>query len=140
MAAPVAHTINGIPTVITPTAAMVRVFEASLCAVACSMPSHQGGGTLGHVGALMPGPQFLAITGAAAWVDSIPPVQLLVIPAGTNAALTSVMLRQHTTDLEEFSQFVTNMNTLWSLFMDNIDNTLIGHLCDRLLNFASVHP
>jgi len=50
----------------------------------------------------MPGPQFLAIAGAAAWVDPIPPVQPLVIPVATSAAITSAMLCQHTTDLEEF--------------------------------------
>jgi len=140
MAAPVAHTIAGIPPGATPTAAQVQDFEASYYAVARSMPSHRGGGILGHVGAVMPGPQFLAITGTAAWVDPVRPVQPLVIPAGTNAAITSVMLCQHTTDLEEFIQFATNINTLRSLFLDNIDNTLIGHLRDRLLNFASVHP
>jgi len=66
--------------------------------------------------------------------DPVPPAQPLVIPNNTSAALTSVMLRQHTADLEEFTQFVTNMNTLRSLFLDNIYNTLIGHLRDRLLN------
>jgi len=32
------------------------------------------------------------------------------------------------------------MNTLWFVFLDTIDNTLTGHLRDRLLNFAGVHP
>jgi len=32
------------------------------------------------------------------------------------------------------------MKTLRSIFLDNIDNTLIGHLSDCLLNFAGVHP
>jgi len=71
------------------------------------MPSHRGGGILGHVGAVMPASQFLAIAKTLAWIDPVPPVQPLVIPPNTSAALTSVMLCQHTTDLEEFSQFVT---------------------------------
>jgi len=140
MAAPVAHTIAGIATGANPNAAQVQAFEASFYAAAHSMPSHRGGGILGHVGAVMPAAQFQAITGTAPWVDPVPPVQPLVIPPQTSAAITSVMLHQHTTNLEEFSLFVTNMNTLQSIFLDNIDNTLIGHLRDRLLNFASVHP
>jgi len=138
MAALVAHTITGIPTGITPTATMIQALEASLYALARSMPSHRGGGILGHVGTLIPGPQFLAIPGTLAWVDPIQPVQPFVIPAGTNASITSVMLCQHTTDMEEFSQFVAHINTIRSLILDN--NTLIGHLRDRTLNFLSVHP
>jgi len=88
----------------------------------------------------MPAAQHLAIPNTVAWVDPVPPVQPLVIPANTSAALTAVMVRQHTADLEEFSTFVATMNTLRSLVLDNIDNVLIGHLRDRLLNFASVHP
>jgi len=88
----------------------------------------------------MPAAQYLAMANTLAWVDPVPPVQPLVIPAGTNAAITAVMVRQHTADSEEFTQFITNMNTLWSLVLDNIDNTLIGHLRDCMLNFASVHP
>jgi len=41
MAAPLAHTITGIPTGATPTAAQVRTFEVSYYAVACSMPSQE---------------------------------------------------------------------------------------------------
>jgi len=140
MAATVAHTIAGIAPGHRPTAAKVQAFEASFYAAARSMPSHRGGGILGHVGSVMPTAQHLAIANTAAWIDPVPPVQPLVIPPQTSAAITPVMLRQHTTELEEFSQFVTNMNTLWSIFLDNIDNTLIGHLRDRLLNFAGVHP
>jgi len=40
MAAPVAHTINGIPDGTPSTAAVIRALEASLYAVAHSMPSH----------------------------------------------------------------------------------------------------
>jgi len=140
MAATVAHTFSSIAPGHRPTAAEVRAFEASWYAAARSMPSHQGGGILGHVGSVMPAAQYLAIPNTVAWIDPVPPVQPLVIPNNTSAALTSVMLRQHTADLDEFSQFVTNMNTFWSLFLDNIDNVLIGHLRDRLLNFAGVHP
>jgi len=72
MAAPVAHTITGIPPGATPTAAQVQAFETSFYAAACFMPSHRGGGILGHVGAVMPAAQFQAIAGAAAWVDLVP--------------------------------------------------------------------
>jgi len=124
-----------------PTAAEVRAFEASWHAAARSVPSHRGGGILGHVGMVMPTAQHrLAIPNTVAWIDPVPPVQPLVIPNNTSAVLTSVMVRQHTADLEEFSKFVANMNTLRSLFLDNIDNVLIGHLRDRLLIFAGVHP
>jgi len=145
MAAAVTHTIAGIAPGHRPTAAKVRAFEASWHAAARSMPSHRGGshrggGILGYVGSVMPATQYLAIPNTVAWIDPAPPVQPLVIPNNTSAALTSVMLHQHTTDLEELSQFVINMNTLRSLFLDNIDNVLIGHLRDRLLNFVGVHP
>jgi len=141
MAAPVAHTIDSVPDGITPTAAMVRALKASLYAVACSMPSYQGGGILGLVGAIMTGPQLLVIPGTLAWVDLIQPVQPLVIPVGTTvAAITSVMICQQTTDMEEFSRFVANIYIIRSLILDNVDNTLIGHLRDQTLNFAGVHP
>jgi len=133
MAATVAHTIAGIAPGHRPTAAEVRAFEASIYAAACSYPAHRGGGILGHVGAVMPALQFQAITGTAAWVDPVPPVQPLVIPPQTRAALTSVMLRQHTADLQEFSTFVATMNTIRSLILNNIDHTLLGYLRDRLL-------
>jgi len=140
MAAVVTHTIAGIPSGATPTAAQVHAFTASFYAAARSQNSHRGGGLLGHVGAVMPAAQYQGLPNTVAWVDPVPPVQPLVIPAGTNAAITAVLVCQHTADLEEFTQLITNMNTLWSLFLDNIDNTLIGHLRDRVLNFASVHP
>jgi len=122
MAAAVTHTISSIAPGHRPTAAEVRPFEASWYAAARSMPSHRGGGILGHVGSVMSAAQYLAIPNTVGWIDLVPPAQPLVIPNNTSAALTSVMLRQHTADLEEFSQFVTNMNTLRSLFLDNIDN------------------
>jgi len=140
MTATVTHTIAGIAPGHRPTAAEVRAFEASIYAALRSYPSHRGGGILGHVGSVMPAAQYNAIPNTVAWVDPVPPVQPLVIPTNTSAALTAVMVRQHTTDLEEFSTFVATMNTIWSLVLDNIDNVLIGHLRDRLLNFASVHP
>jgi len=140
MAAAVTHTVSSIAPGHRPTAAEVRAFEASVYAAAHSYPSHRGGGILGHVGSVMPAVQYLAIPNTVAWIKLVPPVQPLVIPANTTAALTAVMVRQHNADLEEFSTFVATMNTLWSLVLDNIDNVLIGHLRDRLLNFAGVHP
>jgi len=140
MAAVVAHTVAAIPSGATPTAAQTKAFVASIYAAARSQNSHRGGGLLGHVGAVMPAALYQAMANTLPWVDPVPPVQPLVIPAGTNAAVTAVMVRQHTADLEEFSQYITNMNILRSLVLDNIDNTLIGHLRDPMLNFASVHP
>jgi len=57
MAATVAHTIGGITPGHRPTTAEVRAFEASWYEAASSMPSHLGGGILGHVGAVMPAAQ-----------------------------------------------------------------------------------
>jgi len=107
MAAVVTHTIAAIPSGATPTAAQTNAFAASIYAAARSVTSHRRGGLLGHVGAVMPAAQYLAMANTLAWVDPVPPVQPLVIPAGTNAALTAVMVRQHTADLEEFSQYIT---------------------------------
>jgi len=80
MAATVAHTIAGIAPGHRPTAAEVQAFEASFYAAACSMPSHQGGGILGHVGFVMPATQQQTIANTAAWINPVPPVQPLVIP------------------------------------------------------------
>jgi len=60
MAALVAHTIAGIPDGTPPTVPMIKGLEADLYAVARSMPSTQGGGMLGTVGAIMPSAQYLA--------------------------------------------------------------------------------
>jgi len=92
MAAAVAHTIASIAPGHRPTAAEVLAFEASFYAAARSMPSHRGGGILGHVGSVMPAAQHQAIANTVAWIDPVPPVQPLVIPPNTTAALTSVML------------------------------------------------
>ena len=140
MAAAVTHTVSSIAPGHRPTAAEVQAFVASFYAAARSYPSHRGGGILGHVGSVMPAPQYLALPNTVAWIDPVPPVQPLVIPANTSAALTAVLVCQHNADLEEFSTFVATMNTLRSLVLDNIDNVLFGHLRDRLLNFAGVHP
>jgi len=140
MAAAVTHTISSIAPGHRPTAAEVRAFEASVYAAARSYPSHRGGGILGHVCSVMPAAQYQAIPNTVAWIDPVPPAQPLVIPNNTSAALTAAMVRQHTADLEEFSTFVATMNTLRSLVLDNMDNVFLGHLRDRLLNFAGVHP
>jgi len=77
MAATVAHTIAGIAPGHRPTAAEVRAFEAPIYAAACSMPSHRGGGILGHVGSVMPAAQYLAIARCYAgpyssWLNKTP--------------------------------------------------------------------
>jgi len=120
-------------------ATMIRAVEACIYAVGCTMPSNRRGGTLGYVGSIMSRPQLLLQPGTAAQVDPLQPVQHLVIPNGTTPAAISVLLHRHTTDVEEFNQFIANMNIFLALLVDKVDNTLLGHLRNRTLNLSNVH-
>jgi len=51
-----------------------------------------------------------------------------------------MLLCQHTTDVEEFAQFIADMNILRALLVDKVDNTLFGHLRNQTLNFSNVPP
>jgi len=42
--------------------------------------------------------------------------------------------------MEEFSQFVANINIFLALLLDKVDSNLFGHLSNRTLNFSNVHP
>ena len=137
----VAHAIITIPEGSIPTASQMNTLAANMYSAARSMTSNRGGGILGHVGAIMPPAEYNARPGTVPWIDPVDPGHQPVMPVpAPTAAATSVILRQFDADVREFSGFITNLNVFRALLVDNVDNTLFGHLHDPLLGYSNVHP
>ena len=94
---------NAFPTTITPITgepnyALLKNLKDQLKANAASIPTTLGGGNHGYLGLIL-SPSSYATIATTPFQEPNYPGQHPTIPAGTNAAATSAIIRHHTEDL-----------------------------------------
>ena len=96
---------NAFPTQLTPivgepTYATLKTLKDQLKANAASVPTTLGGGNHGYLGLIL-SPATYATISPTAFIKPAYPGQHPAIPAGTNAANTSAIIRRHTEDTRQ---------------------------------------
>ena len=89
------------PIVGEPTYQTLKELKDQLKANAASIPTTLGGGNHGYLGLIL-SPAAYATISPTAFVEPAYPGQHPAIPAGTNAANTSTIIRRHTEDTRQW--------------------------------------
>ena len=132
---------NAFPTPITkitgePNYEGLKNLKDQLKANAASIPTTLGGGTHGYLGLIL-SPAAYATIAATQFIEPIYPGQHPNIPAGTNAANTSTIVRRHTEDLRQWREF-KNVNTvLKNQLLSALDDIYIRALKDCHVSYTN---
>ena len=105
---------NAFPTPITkitgePNYESLKNLKDQLKANAASIPTTLGGGNHGYLSLILSSAAYTTIA-ANQFIEPVYPGQHPNVPAGTNAANTSTIVRHHTEDLHQWRKF-KNVNT-----------------------------
>ena len=101
--------MNAFPTQLTPivgepTYATLKTLKDQLKANAASVPTTLGGGNHGYLGLILSPATYTTIS-PTAFIEPVYPRQHPAIPAGTNVANTSAIIRRHTEDTRQWREF-----------------------------------
>ena len=132
---------NAFPTPITkitgkPNYEGLKHLKDQLKANAASIPTTLGGGTHGYLGLIL-SPAAYATIAATQFIEPGYPGQHPNVPAGTNAANISTIVRRHTEDLRQWREF-KNVNTaLKNQLLSAIDDIYIRALKHRHVGYMN---
>ena len=132
---------NAFPTPITkimgkPNYESLKNLKDQLKANAASIPTTLGGGNHGYLGLILSPAAYATIT-ANQFIKPVYPRQLPYVPAGTNAANTSTIVRRHTEDLRQWREF-KNVNTvLKNQLLSALDDIYVRALKDRHVRYMN---
>ena len=114
----------------------LKNLKDQLKANAASIPTTLGGGNHGYLGLIL-SPAAYATIAANQFIEPIYPGQHPNVPAGTNAANTSTIVRRHTEDLCQWREF-KNVNTaLKNQLLSALDDIYVCALKDRHVGYMN---
>ena len=132
---------NAFPTTITPITgepnyASLKNLKDQLKANAASIPTTLGGGNHGYLGLILSPSSYMTIT-TTPFQEPNYPGQHPTIPAGTNPATTSAIIRCHTEDLQQWHECKNVITALKNQLLSAIDNIYVHALKDRHVGYMN---
>jgi hypothetical protein len=125
------------PIIGTPTYESIAELNFQLNANAASVQSNLGDGQLGLL-ALTVLPAVYNTLSATIFVHPTNSGTIPTIPPGATAAATSAGIRQHTTDLAIFKEYLTTDNALKQQVIASVNSMYLRTLSHRITGFANV--
>ena len=124
------------PIVGEPTYQTLKELKDQLKANAASIPTTLGGGNHGNLGLILSPAAYTTIS-PTAFVEPAYPGQHPAIPAGTNAANTSAIIRRHTEDTRQWREF-KNVSTAPKIqLLSAVDDIYVRALRDRHVGYMN---
>ena len=125
---------NAFPTTITPITgkpnyASLKNLKDQLKANAASIPTTLGGSNHSYLGLIL-SPSSYATIATTSFQEPNYPGQHPTIPAGTNAATISAIIRHHTEDLQQWRECKNVITALKNQLLSAIDNIYVRALKD----------
>ena len=132
---------NAFPTQLTPimgepTYATLKTLKDHLKANATSVPTTLGGGNHGYLGLILSPATYTTIS-PTAFIEPVNPGQHPAIPAGTNAANTSAIIRRHTEDTRQWREFKTVSTALKNQLLSAVEDIYVRALRDRHVGYMN---
>ena len=132
---------NAFPNQLTPIAGeptyqTLKALKDQLKANAASIPTTLGGGNHGYLGLIL-SPAAYATISPTAFVEPAYPGQHPTIPAGTNAANTSTIIRQHTEDTRQWREFKNVSTALKNQLLRAVDDIYVRALRDQHVGYMN---
>ena len=124
------------PIVDEPTYETLKELKDQLKANATSIPTTLGGGNHGYLGLIL-SPAAYATISPTAFVEPAYPGQHPTIPAGTNAANTSAIIRHHTEDTRQWREFKNVSTALKNQLLSAVDDIYVRALRDRHVGYMN---
>jgi len=125
--------IDGLPTIITLTKLRSEVYENAM-----AVPSEAGGGLYGHLGAVMPAAEYIALQGAVAYVVAAHPGIQAPVAAQATAIQITQANRQHDKAVERFALHNSVEVALKQQILAAVDDRYVSTLQDNVLRYARV--
>ena len=128
---------NHIPPIVgEPTYQTLKELKDQLKANATSIPTTLGGGNHGYLGLIL-SPAAYATISPTAFVEPAYPGQHPAIPAGTNAATTSAIIRRHTEDTQQWREFKNVSTALKNQLLGAVDDIYARAMRDRHVGYMN---
>ena len=132
---------NAFPTQLTPidgepTYATLKTLKYQLKANAASVPTTLGSGNHGYLGLIL-SPATYATISPTAFIEPAYPGQHPAIPAGTNAANTSAIIRCHTEDTRQWHEFEKVSTALKNQLLSAVKDIYVRALRDRHVGYMN---
>ena len=128
---------NHIPPIVgEPTYQTLKELKDQLKANAASIPTTLGGGNHGYLGLIL-SPAAYATISPTAFVEPAYPGQHPAIPAGTNAATTSAIIRRHTEDTRQWREFKNVSTALKNQLLGAVDDIYVRAMRDRHVGYMN---
>ena len=124
------------PIVGEPTYQTLKELKNQLKANAASIPTTLGGGHHGYLGLIL-SPAAYATISPTAFTEPAYPGQHPTIPAGTNAATTSAIIRRHTEDTRQWREFKNVSTALKNQLLSAVDDIYVRALRDRHVGYMN---
>ena len=119
-----------------PTYQTLKELKDQLKANAASIPTTLGGGHHGYLGLIL-SPAAYATISPTAFAEPAYPGQHPTIPAGTNAANTSAIIRRHTEDTRQWREFKNVSTALKNQLLSAVDDIYVRALRDRHVGYMN---
>ena len=119
-----------------PTYQTLKELKDQLKANAASIPTTLGGGNHGYLSLIL-SPAAYATISPTAFVEPAYPGQHPAIPAGTNAANTSAIIRRHTEDTRQWREFKNVSTALKNQLLSAVDDIYVRALRDRHVGYMN---
>ena len=132
---------NAFPTQLTPsvgepTYATLKTPKDQLKANTASIPTTLGGGNHGYIGLILSPATYTTIS-PTAFIKPVYPGQHPAIPAGTNAANTSAIIRRHTEDTQQWREFKNVSTALKNQLLSAVEDIYVRALRDRHVGYMN---
>ena len=114
----------------------LKNLKDQLKANAASIPTTLGGGTHGYLGLILSPAAYTTIA-ANQFIEPVYPRQHPNVPAGTNAANTSTIVRRHTKDLRQWREFKNVNTTLKNQLVSTLDDIYVRALKDHHVGYMN---
>ena len=119
-----------------PTYQTLKELKDQLKANAASIPTTLGSGHHGYLGLIL-SPAAYATISPTAFAEPAYPGQHPTIPAGTNAANTSAIIRRHTEDTRQWREFKNVSTALKNQLLSAVDDIYVHALRDRHVGYMN---
>ena len=128
---------NHLPPIVgEPTYQTLKELKDQLKANAASIPTTLGGGNHGYLGLIL-SPAAYATISPTAFVEPAYPGQHPAIPAGTNAATTSAIIRRHTEDMQQWREFKNVSTALKNQLLGAVDDIYVRAMRDHHVGYMN---
>lgn len=123
-----------------PTASSLQVLQQELYQNARAIPTTLGGGSLGHLGLIMPAAAYLLRPTAQLFLIPAPPGLIPAQPANATASQLFEVRRLHDHNSMVFGTYQSVRNALTNQILAAVEPTYLLALCDADFGFVDVLP